>query len=179
MKLSPKEELSNSLMELLKSCPFDEITVGDITQNCGVSRTTFYRNFRDKYDCMNWVYCDRINKIVEENSEIASWRNLVYQIAVFLYEKKDYFAKVNNYAGQNSLTDCIYQCGMNYANDLVKKELGTDTIPRDTYYLIHMYVFGTVSGIDRWLRDGCAGGPDFLADVQSLAMPEGLRQFFV
>lgn len=39
MKLSPKEELSSSLMELLKNRSFDEITVGKPDAN--MSNSTF------------------------------------------------------------------------------------------------------------------------------------------
>lgn len=107
MKKSPKLILADSLEELLKSKSFDSITVGEISDNCGLSRTTFYRQFKDKYDCMNWVYQNKIAQIVEENSDNASWKNLVYQISLFLYEKKEYFAKVNNYTEHNSLLENI------------------------------------------------------------------------
>ena len=46
MKQSPKVVLANSLEELLKKRSFDNITVGEIADNCGLSRTTFYRQFK-------------------------------------------------------------------------------------------------------------------------------------
>ena len=179
MKQSPKVVLANSLEELLKKRSFDNITVGEIADNCGLSRTTFYRQFKDKYDCMNWVYENKIAQIIAENSDIASWKNLVYQIASFLYEKKEYFAKVNNYTEQNSLVNCIYRCGMNYAVDMVKKEKSASTVSREDYYLLHMYMTATVECINIWLREGCPGGPDFLAEMQSSFMPEVLRKYFI
>ena len=77
MKQSPKVVLANSLEELLKKRSFDNITVGEIADNCGLSRTTFYRQFKDKYDCMNWIYQNRIAMIEAENRSIASWKNLI------------------------------------------------------------------------------------------------------
>lgn len=179
MKQSPKIVLANSIEQLLKTKSFDNVTVGDIADNCGLSRTTFYRHFKDKYDCMNWVYQSRIARIVEENSDIASWKNLIYQIAVFLYEKKEYFAKVNNYTEQNSLINCIHQCGMDYATSMVQKQHPGGSVSREDYYLLHMYMTATVECINIWLREGCAGGPEFLAEMQSSFMPEVLRKYFI
>ena len=179
MKKSTKEVLADSLEELLKKRSFDSITVGEIADNCGVSRTTFYRQFKDKFECMNWVYENKIAQIVAENSDISSWKNLVYQIAVFLYSKKDYFAKVNNYTEQNSLIECIHKCGMDYASELVKREHPDGRLSREDYYLLHMYMTATVECINMWLREGCAGGPEFLAEMQSSFMPEVLRKYFI
>lgn len=179
MKKSAKIILADSLEQILKTCSFDKITVGDIAENCGISRTTFYRNFKDKFDCMNWVYQNKISQIVSENSDIASWKNLVLQIALFLYSKKDYFAKVNNYTEQNSLMECIHKCGMDYATELVKKEYPDGKLSREDYYLLHMYMTAAVECINLWLREGCTGGPEFLADMQSSFMPEVLRKYFV
>lgn len=179
MKQSPKVVLANSLEELLKKRSFDNITVGEIADNCGVSRTTFYRHFKDKYDCMNWGYQNRIAQIEKENSNIASWKNLIRQLAEFLYEKKEYFSKVNQYTEQNSLMECIYHCGMEYATKMVEREKLDGQLSREDYYLLHMYMTATVECINIWLREGCPGGPEFLAEMQSSFMPEPLRQYFI
>lgn len=179
MKRSPKVIIAKSLEDLLKNHSFDSITVGEIVDNCGLSRTTFYRQFKDKYDCMNWVYQIKIAQIVAENSDIASWKNLIYQIALFLYGKKDYFVKVNNYTEQNSLMECIHKCGMDYATEMVKKEHPDGKLSREDYYLLHMYMTATVECINVWLKEGCTGGPEFLAEMQSSFMPEVLRKYFI
>ena len=36
------------------SSPVEKITVKEICDTCGVTRQTFYRNFQDKYDLINW-----------------------------------------------------------------------------------------------------------------------------
>ncbi len=40
----------------MKTTPVDAITVRQITERCGVTRQTFYRNFLDKYDLINWYF---------------------------------------------------------------------------------------------------------------------------
>ena len=45
-----KYRLARSMKECMKTMSVDNITVKQITENCGVTRQTFYRNFMDKFD---------------------------------------------------------------------------------------------------------------------------------
>ena len=45
-----RDKLGDALVELLVQKPFDEITVQEVLDRAGVSRTTFYSHFRDKND---------------------------------------------------------------------------------------------------------------------------------
>ena len=49
-------KLAASMKECMKSAPVDKITVKEIVEGCGVTRQTFYRNFLDKYDLINWYF---------------------------------------------------------------------------------------------------------------------------
>ena len=68
-----KEILAESFRELARSKPVDKITVPDIIKNCGYSKTTFYRLFKDKYSLMAWDYAQKLQEIVgqcQRRSEI-------------------------------------------------------------------------------------------------------------
>ena len=54
-----KYKLAASMKECMLHTPVDKITVTQIAKGCGVTRQTFYRNFLDKYDLINW-YFDRL-----------------------------------------------------------------------------------------------------------------------
>jgi AcrR family transcriptional regulator len=45
-----RDRLGDALMELLVKKPFDDITVQDVLDGAGVSRSTFYAHYRDKND---------------------------------------------------------------------------------------------------------------------------------
>ena len=49
-----KYKLANAMNECMVSSPVEKITVKEICDTCGVTRQTFYRNFQDKYDLINW-----------------------------------------------------------------------------------------------------------------------------
>ena len=54
-----KYELADAMKRCMKTAPVEKITVKEIVEACGVTRQTFYRNFQDKYDLINW-YFDKI-----------------------------------------------------------------------------------------------------------------------
>ncbi len=45
-----RDRLGDALVELLVQKPFDDITVQDVLDRAGVSRSTFYTHYRDKND---------------------------------------------------------------------------------------------------------------------------------
>lgn len=53
------------MKECMKSTPVEEITVRQICEICGVTRQTFYRNFLDKYDLINWYFDKLLTKSFE------------------------------------------------------------------------------------------------------------------
>ena len=56
---STKYRLAEAMKTCMKTTSVDDITIRQIVEVCGVTRQTFYRNFLDKYDLINW-YFDRI-----------------------------------------------------------------------------------------------------------------------
>ena len=60
-----KYRLAESMKECMKTTPVEEITVRQICEICGVTRQTFYRNFLDKYDLINWYFDKLLTKSFE------------------------------------------------------------------------------------------------------------------
>lgn len=74
-----KQQLANSLKELMCHTPFNKITVQNVTDNCGLNRQTFYYHFKDMYELLGWIYSNDIfNQMVEEQDE--PWETAVIQI---------------------------------------------------------------------------------------------------
>jgi AcrR family transcriptional regulator len=48
--------LRQALVDLIEERGFDRVTVGDLTTRAMVSRASFYRNYRDKYDLVEQVF---------------------------------------------------------------------------------------------------------------------------
>ncbi|MBR5718945.1 MAG: TetR family transcriptional regulator, partial [Clostridia bacterium] len=86
-----REILAESFRELAGFKPVDKITVPNIIENCGYSKTTFYRLFKDKYDLMSWDYARQLQSIVcQTEKEDYEWKQILWDVAFLYDEQKDY-----------------------------------------------------------------------------------------
>ena len=58
---STKYRLAEAMKTCMKTTSVDDITIRQIVEVCGVTRQTFYRNFLDKYDLINWFFLNHLN----------------------------------------------------------------------------------------------------------------------
>ena len=70
-----KYRLANAMKECMRRSPVEKITVREIAEECGTTRQTFYRNFQDKYDLINWYF----DKILQESFEHMGEGRTVYE----------------------------------------------------------------------------------------------------
>ena len=60
-----KRALEASLKNLLLKKPLSKITINDITEDCGISRMTFYYHFKDIYDLVEWSCLEDAKRALE------------------------------------------------------------------------------------------------------------------
>ena len=75
-RISTKDLLTQSLKDLAKTKPIDKITIKEITDNCGVSKRTFYHYFQDKCELVLYEYADGIRSIINKKIKIYHGMNL-------------------------------------------------------------------------------------------------------
>ena len=73
--MDTKDRILSAFNQLASHRDCDAITVFQIAQKAGVSRATFYRHFKDKYDVMNYNYSSLLEKHIEQG-KITSMKDL-------------------------------------------------------------------------------------------------------
>jgi AcrR family transcriptional regulator len=58
--------LQESLCKLLKTKPFDEVSVQDIAETATVNRATFYDHYRDKFALLECMVAERFHELLRE-----------------------------------------------------------------------------------------------------------------
>ena len=61
-----KRALEQSLKNLLLKKPLTKITIGDITEDCGINRMTFYYHFKDIYDLVEWACLEDARRALDK-----------------------------------------------------------------------------------------------------------------
>ena len=119
-----KYELADAMKRCMKTAPVEKITVKEIVEACGVTRQTFYRNFQDKYDLINWYF----DKILLESFEHMGEGKSVYEGLVnkftYIQEEKLFFKAAFKNDDQNCLRDHDFQLITAFYTDQIESRTG-------------------------------------------------------
>ncbi len=69
-----KRKIAETLFELTKHKNIEKISVKDVIDECGISRTTFYYYFDDIFDAVEWLVSRNLEQITNEALKIEDER---------------------------------------------------------------------------------------------------------
>ena len=90
MSTVTKQALEASLKHMLLKKPLDKITIRDLTEDCGVSRMTFYYHFQDIYDLVEWACIHDAREALAGKKTYADWPEGLAQIFEAVLENKPF-----------------------------------------------------------------------------------------
>lgn len=173
--LVTKRAVFRALVELMAERDFDSITVGDILERSGVSRTTFYRCFEDKYDVVNWSFKRFKNIRIQNKDQFYSFESSLLVMNGYLREHKDYFARALRYRGQNSLRDYMYETNVEYMEQCWRERYGAvDGFGQEA--MIRFAAAGMSKIVEEWILGGCAEPDEEVVAAIVALVPDTLRE---
>ena len=89
-----KRALEESLKRLLLTKPLNKITIADITNDCGISRMTFYHHFQDIYDLVEWACEEDAARAIAGNKTADTWQTGLLDTFLALRENKPFIASI-------------------------------------------------------------------------------------
>ena len=172
-----KYELADAMKRCMKTAPVEKITVKEIVEACGVTRQTFYRNFQDKYDLINWYF----DKILLESFEHMGEGKSVYEGLVnkftYIQEEKLFFKAAFKNDDQNCLRDHDFQLITAFYTDQIESRTGKKISPHLQFQL-EMYCQGSIFMTVQWVLGYRKCTPEELASSLTGAMPAELSDVF-
>lgn len=176
LELSSKNRILSSFYELIQENSFDSITIEMIIKKSDVSKTTFYRYFRDKYELMDLYYRDNIEKIFM-NVDNSSWLNTSYLIMDFIYKNKKYFQNIFKIEGQNSFSDFLLDYTIQFCKNIYMKNKGTDKLSMEEALSIELYCSGSLYITKKWVLSGMLQSPKEISELFYKCTPTHIRQY--
>ena len=176
-----REILAESFRELAGSKPVDKITVPNIIENCGYSKTTFYRLFKDKYDLMAWDYAQKLQAIVgQTEKEDYEWKQILRDVASLYNEEKDYLRNLLLHtSGYESFSRHMKQLHIESLTKCVLDAAGLKELDIKTEMCVRTYCQGTVDlGCD-WILGAFQVPPEELAAVFEDCLPVPLQKYLL
>ena len=165
-----KYKLAEAMKELLNHYPVEKITVTQIVDQCGVTRPTFYRHFKDKYDLVNWHFDKLVQKSFQEMGGSLNLREGLRKKFEFIKREGKFFPAAFTCDSQNCLKEYDYEWFYQFYRDMVH-EKGVKDIPDDIEFLLRMYCRGSVHMTAEWATTGMKVPPEEMADRLMAVLP--------
>ena len=170
-------KLAASMKECMKSAPVDKITVKEIVEGCGVTRQTFYRNFLDKYDLINWYFDKLVLQSFEQIGMGHTVGESLTQKFEFIVNEKVFFTEAFSSDDRNSLKEHDFELILQFYTDLLARK-DSRALDQELHFLLEMYCQGSVYMTVKWVLGGMKDSPQAMSAKLVDAMPSKLANVF-
>ncbi|MBE6892678.1 MAG: TetR family transcriptional regulator [Ruminococcaceae bacterium] len=175
MDMSVKQKIAYNFEKLLTSKSFDDITVMNIVEASGISKATFYRYFKDKYDVLGYGIKNSIDSFFEPYLKGYSLKTVHFDFQEYLYSKKDFFYKAMKTEGPNSFENSLIEASI----DLFYKiyEVKSVAITQELEDITELYCQGAVSYLRKWVIGGFKEAPEYVSKITYSGIPEAIKKY--
>lgn len=153
MTIVIKRVLASTLKEMAEKKSLSKITINDLTQACDVSRQTFYNNFKDIYDLVEWIYLKEVVTPIEGGKIYDKWQDAL--TSIFQYISENHVFVLNTYRsfGKGFLEKVLRQeIELFLSNQVFKKIEVTKEEAKQVEFSYSFYTYALVGvGLD-WIE---------------------------
>lgn len=172
-----KYKLADSIKECMKTTPVDRITVKDIVEGCGLTRQTFYRNFKDKYDLINWYFDKLVLLAFRQIGMGNTVGESLTQKFDFIRSEKEFFTEAFRSDDYNSVKEHDFELILQFYKNLIARKTSRP-LGEELDFLLEMYCRGSVYMTEKWVLGGMKDSSKKLSDTLVDAMPPKLADVF-
>jgi AcrR family transcriptional regulator len=162
---------------LIERKPFEDISVVDIAREADVSKATFYRYFKDKYDVMNYNYKHMLDEAIDAPT-ITNYRDLYARLFSLGETKLRRISGALRSQGANSFESYIYAYSRSKVEEITRaNRQGTGLSPAEDLQL-DVFCYGISYMYKEWIKGHYDVTVDEAADKLFEMMPATLRAYW-
>lgn len=166
-----KRALSASLKHLLLQKPLSKITVTDITEDCGISRMTFYYHFKDIYDLVEWTCVEDAKRALEGKKTYDTWQQGFLQIFEAVQENKPFIRNVYHSVSREQVELYLHKLTYDLLIGVVEEQArGMQVRDEDKAFIANFYKYAFVGLMLDWVKNDMKEDPKRIIDRLSLLL---------
>lgn len=166
-----KKALEASLKKLMMKKPLDKITIRDITDDCGISRMTFYYHFQDIYDLIEWVCVEDARAALQDKKTCATWNEGLEQIFEAVLDNKTFILNAYRCISREQMENFLFKMTYGLIRGVVdEKSAGTALGEEEKAFIAGFYKYSFVGVMLDWIRHGMRDDHRALARSVGLTM---------
>lgn len=152
MPRDTKAEIKKTFLNLLGTTLFDNITVKDIADACGINRNTFYYNFEDIYALTEEILQEETEKIVTAHKTHLTWNEGLLDAARFAKENRRAILNLHKSSKSFYLVKYFKKVIYNVVIEFVNiKACGLSISEGDKDFIAGFYTCALMGLLSEWL----------------------------
>lgn len=163
-----KRALEQSLKNLLLKKPLTKITVGDITDDCGINRMTFYYHFKDIYDLVEWSFLEDAKRALDEKKTYDTWQQGLLQIFKAVQENKPFILNVYRCVHREQVEKYLQPLVDQLLLNVINEEAAGITVrDEDKQFIAQVYSYMFIGLMLDWIKDDMREDPQQIVEKLS------------
>lgn len=158
MAHTTKKLLADSLKNMLSTKTLDKITVKDLCENCNVNRQTFYYNFQDIYDLMEWIFQDDLETEIKNADPHLDWQERIHSIFIYAQENKRFVLNAYHSISRSALEKYFKRRTSPIIREIVDEHSeGYNILEEDKEFITDVYITFFIDIVCEWIENGMYG----------------------
>lgn len=157
--------LADSLKKLMTTYPINKIRIKMITDDCGLTRHTFYNHFQDVYDLLGWIYKNEIIEDLEKYCDLTHWKKGILLVLQYTLDNRTICLNTFRSLGRDHLESFLYKVFDRVLTGIIKditQNMNVDeNIKRET---ADFYANAMMGVFIAWLKQGVKEDPVIIAN---------------
>ena len=163
-----KRALEQSLKNLLLKKPLTKITVGDITDDCGINRMTFYYHFKGIYDLVEWSCLEDAKRALDEKKTYDTWQQGLLQIFKAVQENKPFILNVYRCVHREQVEKYLQPLVDQLLLNVINEEAAGITVrDEDKQFIAQVYSYMFIGLMLDWIKDDMREDPQQIVEKLS------------
>lgn len=170
-----KRDIVAAFNRLIARAEIEKITTQMIAAEAEVSKATFYRYFRDKYDVLNYNYKQLLDEAL---GRCDNYRDLFYELYSFARNEWTSFRRAFYSTGVNSLENFVYSYSKSVVEQITAQNRGGEPLTPEENMQVDVLCYGISYMYKKWTLGQYPLEPDAAADALFALMPESLKDLW-
>lgn len=174
--MNVKKIISGAFYELLQKYAIEDISVNQIVQAAEVSKPTFYRYYRDKYDLLNQMF-DVIFEPMREAERSITWGQAMLQILTNLEQNLKFFQNGVKSEDRHSLRNYNMTCISEAITNMLAYH-GVDTASDEIFFAVRSCAITHTAAVIGWVCDERRMPKEQFVRLLKASLPHNLYSYF-
>lgn len=153
--MNTRKIIVDAVKNLLERKNFEKITVSEIIEEAGVSKPTFYRYFKSKYDLAAAIFSDCVTKDVLMQYNGKNYDEFQLMVYEKIKENKKYLKKVFKTSGPESFYEFLVKYISESYMQHGRERFGITEFSDEQLFKIDITSNAWARSIKKWVDDDC------------------------